>query len=159
MYCTYSVRGSTHAHTCTCVQYTYMYVFTSACNESVPVLQAYHLWMVGNVRFEQQKWKEALECFGQSQLVSALLVGGVPLHTHTHTHTHMHAHIHTHTHTQTLMHTHTHTHTTELSTSGWAGQWRRTSEPSTPSVWKKSPLTFATVPTTLATCQPTLRSS
>ena len=29
--------------------------------------QAYSAWIVGNVRFEQQKWQEALDAFGQSR--------------------------------------------------------------------------------------------
>ena len=48
-----------------------------------------------------------------TDLVPAITVGKVCLHTHphTHTHTHTHTHAHTHTHTHTHAHTHTHTHT------------------------------------------------
>jgi len=29
--------------------------------------QAYSSWMMGNVKFEELKWQEALDAFGQSQ--------------------------------------------------------------------------------------------
>ena len=40
----------------------YMYMY-----EHYVLFQAYSSWMVGNVKFEQQKWQEALDAFGQCQ--------------------------------------------------------------------------------------------
>ena len=40
---------------------------SSSSKKYSPPSQAYLLWMVGNVKFEQQNWQEALDAFGQSQ--------------------------------------------------------------------------------------------
>ena len=47
--------------------YVMFSVFAKANGCGCILFQAYSSWMVGNVKFEQQKWQEALDAFGQCQ--------------------------------------------------------------------------------------------